>query len=776
MTDRIKRLKIKYFGGATQPLDLEFDDSKSVVLIFGENGTGKSTIVNAIESVGAGSTAFLDYWKLGKGKRKEGYIPALGKELSDVRISLEFGQQVYNATLNYKGLNLCNTGGRPDTKVLRRKSLQAFIDADPAQRYKEVAAFLNIPQIEASETSLRDALHDAKKNYEQAVSANTQALESLQGLWEAEGSPGAEQRQTAETWARQQAITPLEQLQATLAEQTAGVKLVESLVSGIQDFEQTKAYLSQSRGELEEAEKYLATLESGQTQGSAELVTLLLDAKTYLTKTPDTLCPVCEETAIEPTELAQRLERRISGMNALRQASDAINREQRKVNSKQDQIAQAKERLLYAAQAAQEHFTSGLDNGTSIQRLRQINENEALAQTGQLHNQLSSKLEQFQSDLEITRKQENNLTSIRQYVKTLDEKFIEAKQKGSLSKRLQQAVNIVEAKRKSYVEKILSDIAQQVDDLYQQIHPQKGMGQIKLKLDEHLRGSLVYGVAFGGQQDIQPQPYYSDSHLDTLGLCIFLALAKRGDASRTLMVLDDVLGSVDQQHLQKTLDMLMNEAPAFAQIVITTHYRPLRDQFRFARQPSTPVQLIELKPWNFDQGIRTGKTQLYAQELRQQLQNDDFRRDVIASQAGHLFEGLLEFISRAYRCKVPHIIEPRFSFGELTNSPNKALKKALKIVKRESDNDSDASETRLEPIYRKLDGAINVRNLVGCHFNQLAGELADQDIREMAELALEMADTLICLHCGGLPTSNKSGSYWECHCKKTRMQPLQQPQ
>ena len=217
--------------------------------------------------------------------------------------------------------------------------------------------------------------------------------------------------------------------------------------------------------------------------------------------------------------------------------------------------------------------------------------------------------------------------------------------------------------------------------------------------------------------------------------------------------------------------MLLAEAGSFSQLFITTHYRPLRDQFRFARSPSTPVQLLELKPWNFDQGIRTGKTHGYAQELRQQLNEDDFHRDVIASKAGHLFESLLEFISRTYRCKVPHLIEPRFTLDELACAPNKALKKVLKIVR----NENGVSEIELAPIYNKLSEAINVRNLVGCHFNQWAGELADQDVREMADLALELADTLICQHCGGLPTSEKSGSYWECSCKKTQMHPMHQP-
>jgi wobble nucleotide-excising tRNase len=111
-------------------------------------------------------------------------------------------------------------------------------------------------------------------------------------------------------------------------------------------------------------------------------------------------------------------------------------------------------------------------------------------------------------------------------------------------------------------------------------------------------------------------------------------LAKRGIADKTIVILDDVLGSVDQQHMGQTLDMLLGESKSFSQLIMTTHYRPLRDRFKFSHKPTAPVQLIELKPWNFEQGIRSGKTKLYVDELKQQLKEDDFRRDVIASQAG----------------------------------------------------------------------------------------------------------------------------------------------
>jgi hypothetical protein len=109
----------------------------------------------------------------------------------------------------------------------------------------------------------------------------------------------------------------------------------------------------------------------------------------------------------------------------------------------------------------------------------------------------------------------------------------------------------------------------------------------------------------------------------------------------------------------------------------------------------------------------------------------------------------------------------------LASAPNGKLKPALKLVRQDNGN---PLETPLAPFYVKLQQAIQVRNLVGCHFNQWAGELSDQEVREMAELALELADALVCQHCGSLPLSNKSGSHWECSCKKTQMHPLQQPQ
>ena len=59
----------------------------------------------------------------------------------------------------------------------------------------------------------------------------------------------------------------------------------------------------------------------------------------------------------------------------------------------------------------------------------------------------------------------------------------------------------------------------------------------------------------------------------------------------------------------------------------------------------------------------------YVEDLREQLQQPVLPRESIAAQAGILFDSLLEFIRQTYRCKVPHLIESRFTFGELQSAP-----------------------------------------------------------------------------------------------------------
>jgi hypothetical protein len=84
--------------------------------------------------------------------------------------------------------------------------------------------------------------------------------------------------------------------------------------------------------------------------------------------------------------------------------------------------------------------------------------------------------------------------------------------------RLGRALEIVEEERRQFTTGVLAEIAKEVGRLYEAVHPGEGLNKISLELDPNKRASLEIGAQFRGQTGAPPQAYFSDSHLDTLGL------------------------------------------------------------------------------------------------------------------------------------------------------------------------------------------------------------------------------------------------------------------
>lgn len=756
MTHKIEKISIEGFRGASQPLTLEFDNKKPVTLVFGENGTGKSTLVDAIECIAKGSTSFKEKWKLGQ--RKDAYIPTLGRKPDDVRLSIRYQGRTCSAT------SANTTAYVPSVHVLRRKSLQEYIEADAADRYKAVAAFMDIPAIESSEASLREALKNVVKMVESATQAYHLAEEGLNGQWEAAGSPGlGHAHANAESWARTEAKADPVALEASLKQVGARISSIEGLNRVALKLPVALLAVRQAQKSRTAVEEELKKLEADSVKGNAQLVTLLGDAKAYLAASPDTLCPVCEETEIVAGELVERLSLRLDAMDALSRASQSLNTATDLLKNKSAQYEQLVAEYLQAAQSALLLYAGEFEQNKEFQEASDGDKNRAVEIAQSLNHQLSSKLSGLREQASAIQKQLNTLTSIRQFVKTLDGKKTEAESKTVLQNRLAKAVEVFSAKRKTYVETALAEIAQSVDDLYQQIHPAEDIGQLKLKLDERKRASLDYRVAFAGQDDVLPQPYYSDSHLDTLGLCIFLALAKRSDGEDAIIVLDDVLGSVDQQHLHRTVDMLIAESAHLSQIIITTHYRPLRNRFTNSRTGSSLVQLIDLKPWSLSAGVRFGTPRLAIDELAAKLALDEVSREQIAIEAGRLLENAFDYLTLLYGVRMARKPEPLYTLGEL-NSAVCSIKSWQMAY--------EGQTIEIKSLLEDLHPLMPVRNEAGGHYNENGELLSDNDIIAFGKAALTLLKALICSDCSGLAQKQDNLGHWKCQCGKTTMQPF----
>jgi hypothetical protein len=165
----------------------------------------------------------------------------------------------------------------------------------------------------------------------------------------------------------------------------------------------------------------------------------------------------------------------------------------------------------------------------------------------------------------------NQFNAIRQHVQRWQESDRRVIEEHAAHERLTAALRIVHDERIDFTQAILDGVAADCRDLYERIHPGEPLGLMRFKLDERTRGSLHQVARFQGYDDVPPQAYFSESHLDTLGFCLFLAIARHASRDRAVIVLDDIFTSVDAQHTRRIMTLLAEECERIQQLVIATH-------------------------------------------------------------------------------------------------------------------------------------------------------------------------------------------------------------
>lgn len=184
---RISKLTMSGFRGATAPTSIEFDTTKPVVLIFGENGTGKSTIADAFDFICNRSFGSLENYSLGEPAKK--HVASLGRSSADVSVTLESGAKKWTARMGKDGPTVSPLTGHPDVRILRRRTILSLIETQPRQRFEALKAFIAVPNIEKCEAALRDAVNATNTSVNELIRATVQATEELVKLWKAEGEP-----------------------------------------------------------------------------------------------------------------------------------------------------------------------------------------------------------------------------------------------------------------------------------------------------------------------------------------------------------------------------------------------------------------------------------------------------------------------------------------------------------------------------------------------------------------------------------------------------------
>jgi hypothetical protein len=365
----------------------------------------------------------------------------------------------------------------------------------------------------------------------------------------------------------------------------------------------------------------------------------------------------------------------------------------------------------------------------------------------------------------------NQFNSINQFYRRITESEEELREAESLREGLERALEIVQRERIAFIQRVLAEVRDETNRLYALIHPDEPLGLDQLLLDENKKGSLLQICSFEGVSDVAPQAYFSESHLDTLGFCLWLAIAKLSSGGDAVVVLDDVFTSVDSVHFTRILDLLMVECENFNQVIITTHSRQWRDRYAAQQIPHDKTAFVELQSWTRGGGIRASRTHVNVEVLLEYLEASPFDRQIVASKAGVLAESLFDWLTRVYECPVPRRRGGNYTLGDLCNGL-KRLSKQL-VIRRPADGDDSAiEEVSLLSLFNAITELTWIRDQVGAHFSPRGADVSDADVKAFARSVARLATTLACPRCGGLAQKPKE-THFACGCAKTQMAPLE---
>ncbi len=194
----LKTLTIEHLRGAVRPFLLEFEAAKNLTLVYGENGTGKSTICDALELIGRGTVGSLEHRGLGSNVQR--YWPSINKRASDISVTLATQSGECRAVIVKKDVTRTHPETRPSVEVLRRDQILTLVQATAAERYGEVARFIGVAGTEKSEAALRELRDELEKGRQSAVATLLANQEAIEQHWEGASKPGKD----ALTWAQRE--------------------------------------------------------------------------------------------------------------------------------------------------------------------------------------------------------------------------------------------------------------------------------------------------------------------------------------------------------------------------------------------------------------------------------------------------------------------------------------------------------------------------------------------------------------------------------------------
>lgn len=322
-------------------------------------------------------------------------------------------------------------------------------------------------------------------------------------------------------------------------------------------------------------------------------------------------------------------------------------------------------------------------------------------------------------------------------------------------------------------DKILGELYENIRDrfvsLYRQLH-KIDEERFNAKIEPQEAG-LNLEVDFYGRGTHPPHALHSEGHQDSMGLCLYLALAERltGDLI-DLIILDDVVMSVDADHRRDVCHLLATSFPNH-QFLITTHDKTWANQLKNEGVVSSKEK-YEFYNWH----IELGPQVIYGSDMWKRIEEDLQRNDVHSASA-KLRRGSEEFfdtVCDALQATTTHKSDGRYELGDLMPAAYSKYKRLLVKARKSANswnnrelvdefNEMDSIATSIYARTNAEQWAVNP----SVHYSKWEN-FTSNDFKPVVEAFQDLFNLFICSGCGGLfhlsLTKNKIPESVRCKC------------
>lgn len=613
MSESIRVIKFEHFRGL--PANEIKLRGKSLV-ILGSNGKGKSAIVDGIEFVFSGQIARFT----GAGTRsishddavknvKTGGDPKVIVALSpsNGEISRKLSSGATEVTDRQPVKDFFVQHPRADGFILRRSKILDFVCDQDADRYQKFVQLLGITKLDHLQRSFVEAERQANTAADRAARSHQTKIavfnDPVSGFAPANLAQVFAHISTSVEFFELESVEKWEDLEARLPllkakRPQANRAKIDSITRALVSIETPLASLSEA--DVKTANELRTKItELADSSADAPRSRIIDEGRSYLVShSEETHCPLCETQFSQPLEVVLvRLKERSDTLIELRNATSNRETALARIKHHADDVASQLERDLQHSELFDNGTRTELRNARAaalrlsrllIRTMKSIYMGDvalpdALLSIPETRNALAVSLVAQKEALvpPDSTKLESAIALVErgivswQDIQKAEQAIITS---AEIHRRTAVAKVSFSSARERAIQEVFTHISGTVLDYYNRLHDFGEGGEASectaLELKPTSRaaaGGLRLAIQFLGLANSKdPRAFLSEGHLDSLGLCLFLAVVRIFNPPGSLLVLDDVLTSIDKEHRRRVGELLYSEFQDF-QIILTTH-------------------------------------------------------------------------------------------------------------------------------------------------------------------------------------------------------------